>query len=234
MGKKVFISYKYSDTDVASFKELSMESSEPTKVRDYVTKLQEVIGEEHVNKGEKDDESLEEFKDDTIQGKLADKIFDSTVTIVLISPNMKDTLKAETEQWIPWEISYSLKDKNRKDKSGKIQRSPMNAVLAVILPDKKGNYEYYIKENICSKCGCINLKTNMLFEILSKNMFNIKEPSYSNCSNHDENSVYIGDPSYIISVKWCDFIKNVNYYIERSLAIKDKNENYNIVKKPII
>ncbi|OYQ79402.1 hypothetical protein B9T19_06415 [Ignatzschineria sp. F8392] len=232
MGKKVFISYKYGDTNVAPLKGLLEECIEPTKVRDYVTELQELLGgEEHVNKGERDDESLEEFKDDTIQGKLANKIFDSTVTIVLISPNMKEVLQVETDQWIPWEISYSLKDKSRTDKRGNIQRSPMNAVLAVVLPDKQGSYQYYIEENICSKCNCITLKTNILFGILSKNMFNIKKPSYSDCSNHDENSVYIGESSYILSVKWCDFTQNVNHYIDRCLTIRSNYENYSVVKK---
>lgn len=231
MGKKIFISYKYGDTNVASFKESFMELLEPTKVRDYVTKLQELIGEEHINKGEKDDESLEEFKNDTIQGKLADKIFDSTVTIVLISPNMKDISQVETEQWIPWEISYSLKNKCRTDKSGNTQRSPMNAVLSVVLPDKQGSYEYYIKDNICSYCNCRTLKTNTLFKILSGNMFNIKQPNFSDCKHHDENTIYIGKPSYIISVKWCDFIENIDQYISESLTIKNDHENYNIVKK---
>ena len=226
MGKKVFISYKYGDTNVASLKGSLEKCIEPTKVRDYVTKLQKLIGEEHVNKGEKDDESLEEFKDGTIQGKLANKIFDSTVTIVLISPNMKEICQEEADQWIPWEISYSLKDKSRN-----IQSSSMNAVLAVVLPDKQNSYEYYIKENICPYCNCRTLKTNTLFKILSDNMFNIKKPSFSNCKHHNESTIYIGEPSYILSVKWSDFIQNVNHYINRSLAIKSNYENYNIVKK---
>ena len=36
MGKKIFISYKYGDTDVYSLKSLLGEALEPTKVRDYI------------------------------------------------------------------------------------------------------------------------------------------------------------------------------------------------------
>lgn len=204
---------------------------EPTKVRDYVTELQKLIGEEHVNKGEKDGEDWGDVHNETIRGKLSDKIFDSTVTIVLISPNMKESVLTEENQWIPWEISYSLKNKSREDQSGNDQNSSMNAVLAVVLPDKQGSYEYYIKENICLYCNCRTLKTNTLFKILSDNMFNINRPSFSDCKHHNENTIYIGESSYILSVKWSDFIQNVNRYIDRSLAIKSNYENYNIVKK---
>lgn len=43
----------------------------------------------------------------------------------------------EIEQWIPWEISYSLKNKTRSDGS-----SNVNAILAVVLPDIPGAYRF--------------------------------------------------------------------------------------------
>lgn len=235
MGKKVFISYKYGDNNVAPLTKPQNSSffNPSTTARDYVDELQSELEKQgdHVNKGEKDGEDWGDIHNETIRSKLSDKIFDSTVTIVLISPNMKDTSLTEEEQWIPWEIAYSLKNKSREDQSGNDQKSHMNAVLAVVLPDRQDNYEYYIVENICSECNCITVKTNTLFRILSKNMFNIKEPSYSDCSNHKEKSVYIGESSYILSIKWCDFIQNINHYIDRSLTIKSNYNEYDIVKK---
>ena len=71
--------------------------------------------------------------------------------IVLISRGMKEYGKWERCQWIPWEIAYSLRKTTRNDYT-----SHSNAVLAVILPDKYGSYEYYSQRN--------------LFEILRKNI----------------------------------------------------------------
>ena len=74
---------------------------------------------------------------------LKDKIYDSSVTIVLISPNMRERGKWQRSQWIPWEIAYSLRETQRSDYT-----SHNNAILAVILPDKNGSYNYYRKDNL--------------------------------------------------------------------------------------
>jgi hypothetical protein len=70
---------------------------------------------------------LSQYSENTIWDKLKNRIYDSSVTIVMISPNMKEAHRYDKAQWIPWEISYSLKSMNRNDR---ISRS--NAVLAVI------------------------------------------------------------------------------------------------------
>lgn len=224
MGNKIFISYKYMDSDVNPIKNASEEAREPTKVRDYVNVLQRKLEREnYINKGEKDGEDLSDFKDETIASHLRDKIYDSSVTIVMISPNMKES-GSEDDQWIPWEISYSLKEINRNDR----KKTP-NALIGLVLPDKNDSYNYYIKNNNCyQNCSCRTLFTGRLFKILSENMFNIKEPDFIDC---DKSDVYAGDCSYIQSVKWTDFMNNPNYYIEKSLQIKNNWDKYDIVKQ---
>lgn len=81
------------------------------------------------------------LEDTTIQSILGDKIYDSTITLVLISPNMKDSNLPETEQRIPWEISYSLREQSRNGRTSKT-----NAVMAIVLPDANGRYDYYIED----------------------------------------------------------------------------------------
>ena len=56
-------------------------------------------------------------------------VIDMTVTIIMISPGMRDFTKRDKSQWIPWEISYSLKEMERNDRT-----SHSNALLAIVLP----------------------------------------------------------------------------------------------------
>jgi hypothetical protein len=144
---------------------------------------------------------------------------------VVISPNMKENGKREIDQWIPWEISYSLKEHTR---NGKISKT--NAILAIVLPDKNNSYDYYIKENICEKCDCNIFWIDTLFQILKENMFNAKKLNYSNCDGNHLYETYLDDHSYVQSVKWNVFKNFPIYYIDKAIEINNKISDYNIVK----
>ena len=216
MGRKIFISYKYKDTDVRQMYHIWYSQNRNTRVRDYVDILQQVIGEQNINKGEKDGEDMSVLEDATIQSVLGDKIYDSSITLVLISPNMKDPNLPETDQWIPWEISYSLREQSIEGKTSKT-----NAVMAIVLPDANNSYNYYLQEHTCPWCNTRTLNTGRLFKVLSVNMFNRYNPTYSTCQHHAANSrPQTGESSYIPSVKWDDFIADVEGNLQRLERIK--------------
>lgn len=223
MGRKVFVSYKHSDTSVQE-----LAGYWKGTARDYVDYLSDKTLKDDVFKGE-GDEDLSKFKDVTIETHLKVKIHDSSITLVLISPNMKDRYERESDQWIPWEISYSLKEITRNDKT-----SHPNGVLAVVLPDRSGSYSYYIDQ--CSKsdsCDTRNLETGILFQILKNNMFNYKydnNETYDYACNICNSRISHGKSSYIYSVKWCDFISDKNYYLDRTVNIRDDRKSYDITK----
>jgi hypothetical protein len=214
MGRKVFVSYKHNDNSVKN-----LTGYYNNTARDYVDYLMDKTLKGDVYKGE-GDEDLSDFKDDTIKNHLKDKIHDSSITLVLISPNMKNNHKDESDQFIPWEISYSLKEITRKDKT-----SHTNGMLAVVLPDVNGNYDYFIENKLC---GCTTFKTNKLFRILGNNMFNAKDLQSGNCNVCNS---YLGDSSYIDSVKWRDFISNKDGYLDKAVKIRDDRKSYTITKE---
>lgn len=153
------------------------------------------------------------------------KIFGTSITIVLISKNMKDPALREDDQWIPWEISYSLKEMT---KAGRTSRT--NGILAVVLPDRSGSYEYFVG-NLCNG-GCVSWHVGSTFSIIGMNMFNRKRPNTYFCQNHpNTGSVHSGDDhSYIYPVKWDNFIANVNWYINLASQISQNTADYEIVK----
>ncbi|HAY34856.1 MAG TPA: hypothetical protein DCY06_12060 [Bacteroidetes bacterium] len=225
MGKNVFVTYKYYDSKVL---DLDIYESTiwgiqkiDTTARHYVDKLTEILeADDHIYKGEDDDESMDSLEDSTISSKLGDKIFYSSVTLVLISKGMKELYKAERDQWIPWEVSYSLKEQSRQGR-----RSKTNGVIAVVLPDEFGSYEYYITMN--EECNSRTLNTPFLFQILSDNMFNVKVPDRRFCNG---SWIYSGDASYIQSVKWEDFIKKTSKYIDKSIELCNRKDEFELVK----
>lgn len=215
-GKKVFITYKYGDTNVRPLPNFAI-----NRVRNYTDVLQDMFEESpHIYKAEEDGNDLSRFKDETIESKLKEKIFDSTITIVLISPNMRNVWQSEDDQWIPWEISYSLKEHSRNERT-----SGSNAILGVVLPDFNGSYEYFLSYD--ANCNSTNYNTPSLFRIIRENMFNKKIPQTNNCNGK---TIYSGYFSYVYCVKWDDFVNEIDRYLNIAIEINDNIDNYNITK----
>lgn len=228
MGHKIFVSYKYADDSVGN-----LNIFENSTARDYVDKLEELIdSSNHIFKGESDGEDLSNLSDEKIWEKLKDRIYDSTLTIVFISPKMKEENKPDREQWIPWEISYSLKETKRKNESGQEITSKTNAMMAVVLPDSNNSYNYYLEEKTCCVTyQCITHHTEKLFKILKKNKFNLNDASKRDCTTDSKKKIWLGDCSYIKAVKWNDFINNIDIYIDGAYERLEHIDDYSIYKE---
>lgn len=206
MGKKIFVSYKYADKDI---RKITRDYFHTDTVRDYVNKLEDLIGKNDIYKGESDNNDLSQLIDDSIWNELKEKIFDSSITIVLISPNMKTLWKDEKDQWIPQEISYSLKEithnGNRKSKS--------NALIYVILPNQANSYNYFENNYYWNT---VSYRYSVIFDIMRNNLNNYR---------------YDDSISYAVIVKWDTFIKNYSFYIELAVQKQEHIKSYNICKQ---
>ena len=206
MGKKIFVSYKYADSDV---RKITNDYFHTDTVRDYVNKLEEKIGKSDIYKGESDDNDLSQLTDDSIWNQLKQKIYDSSITIVLISPNMKTLWKPEKDQWIPQEISYSLKEITHNG----TRKSKSNALIYVILPDKYNSYDYFIQK---SYWDTETYRYDKIFSIMKNNLNNYK---------------YSSDISYAVIVKWDTFLNNYSTYINSAIKKQENIDSYNICKQ---
>ena len=221
MARKIFISYKYGDSSVQHIPRVG--EYDPTTARHYVDVLQAHLdANDHINKGEDDGEDMSGFKDETIESNLRDKIFDSSTTIVLVSKNMKDPYLAEEDQWIPWEVAYSLKEMTRNERT-----SGTNGMLAVVLPDENGDYSYVVNHYSC----VTNWNTPFLFKILGNNMFNRNQKNLIRCTSCNGVHHTGQDHSYIHPVKWSDFIANINGHLDHVAGHQGNLDHFDIVKE---
>ena len=232
MGRKIFISYKYKDNNVKNI------TGNPglwwnCTVRNYVDVIEETLKDktDHIYKGESDGEDLSQLSEATIWEKLKNRIYDSTLTIIMLSKGMRELYKEEKHQWIPQEISYSLKEISRKDKKGNQVKSRTNALLAVILPDRENSYYYFTYQKTCCSNGCqyYASNSNLIFSIMSGNMFNHKNPNADSCDAGQ--TIYHGDCSYMVCVKWSDFVNDMEKYIDKAYEIQELQDDYNIQKE---
>lgn len=104
MARKTFISYKYTDS---------------CNLRDAI--INSLRDDARFYKGEKEYNDLSRDNDSKIQNYLKEMIFDTSVTIVIVSQNMKQS------DWVEWEIKYSLKNVSRDQRISKT-----NGIICVI------------------------------------------------------------------------------------------------------
>lgn len=119
---------------------------------------------------------------------------------------MKEYRTDESEQWIPWEIAYSLRNKTRANSTSK-----RNAILLVALPDKNGSYNYADQPNF-------------YFNVIQNNINNLR-------FSYPTKYLRACYQSYMLRCNWNQFILNMNDWINAAVEIKEHSIQYNINTK---
>ncbi len=192
MAHKTFISYKY---------------SEAQGLRDDII---EALGDDaSYYQGETSDSpDLTDTSTENIKKKLRDMMYNTSVTIVILSPNIKKS------KWIDWEIEYCLSNYSRKDRT-----SRTNGVVGVIMK-VDGGYDW-LTNHLVNNHGrsVVNYKDELLYSIIHKNHFNSNPPQWhcSGCKTYD----WLNG-SYIEYVEEEAFLLNPQRYIDNAYK---KSEN---------
>lgn len=202
MARKTFISYKY---------------SEAKDLRDTILKA---LGEDaKYYQGETSDSpDLTDTSTENIKKNLKDMIHGTSVTIVIISPNLKDS------NWIDWEIEYSLKEITREDKV-----SRTNGIVGVIMKCNNG-YDWLVshKKNT-DGCQSRHIDSDKLYSIINDNRYNLTTENKYHCSVCKSYNQL--DGSYFALIEEDDFLKDPNQYIENAYSKSKSIENYEITKQ---
>ena len=193
MARKTFISYKYSEA------------------QDLRDEILESLGEDaSYYQGETSESpDLTDSSTESIKENLKDMMFATSVSIVIISPNM---IKSD---WIDWEIEYTLKEIKRGE-----TKSRTNGLVGVVMK-VDGSYDWLISHNKKDD-GCNSRYTDKtkLYNIINSNRFNnITEDKYS-CSTCKSYDWLTG--SYMFIIKEDDFLNDSTKFIENAY---DKSQN---------
>ena len=192
MSHKTFISYKYSEA------------------RNLRNSIIDALGDDAIYyQGETSiSPDLSDTSTENIKRNLTDMMYDTSVTIVIISPNMKNS------NWIDWEIEYSLKNITRKGRT-----SHTNGVVGVIMKFN-GGYSW-LKTTSTNGDGCTSSSydESKVYSIINNNRFNQNPKKYS-CDICKTVNALTG--SYIAYVEEETFLSDPQKYIDNAY---DKSEN---------
>lgn len=149
------------------------------------------------------------YSADYIKSKLKDMIRDTSVAIVILSPNMK------LSNWMNWEITYSLTEITRENR-----KSLANGIVCVV--QKQPTYYGLTDGYSWMKNWRDEWDLNKCFELIRLNQNNKRTYSSNLLS-----------PNYIDTVTEDSFLRNSDKYIEEAYE-KAKSNAYYIKKREVL
>lgn len=202
MARETFIAYKY---------------SEATELRDEI--LEKLGNDARYYQGETaESPDMSGDKIDRIKNSLKNMIFQTSVTIVIISPNLKNS------DWVDWEIQYSLKEYKRQSTT-----SRTNGIIGVVMK-YNGGYDWLISSSQKTD-GCTTryIDNSKLYDIIKGNRYNLNTDDKYSCRTCQSFDQLNG--SYIALVDEKTFLNNPSHYIENAYDKSKATKNYNLTKK---
>ncbi len=202
MARKTFISYKYSEAQM-------LRNSIIDALGDDASYYQGETA---------DSPDLTDTNAENIKNNLKEMMHGTSVTIVVISPNLKDS------KWIDWEIEYSLKEITREDKT-----SRTNGIVGVIMKHNDG-YDWLVTtKDKDDGCSVRIIEDTKLYNIINNNRYNLTGDDKYACDHCKTYSQL--DGSYIALIEEEEFIKDPEKYIENAYGKCEKVDNYDISKQ---
>lgn len=201
MARETFIAYKYSEAQA---------------VRDEIIKK---LGDDaSYYQGETaESPDLTATSVENIKENLKNMIFGTSVTIVIVSPNLKKS------KWVDWEIQYSLKEYKRSS-----FKSKTNGIIGVVMK-VNGSYDWLISTyQNPDGCSTRSIDSSMLYDIIKSNRFNlITDDKYSclTCKTFDQLN-----GSYISLIEQDRFLDDPQHFIENAYDKSKSIGNYSISK----
>lgn len=192
MAHKTFISYKYSEAQGLRDRIILAMGDDARYYQGETSESPDLTG----------------TKTENIKRVLRDMMYNTSVTIVIISPHMKES------KWIDWEIEYSLKKIPRKGRT-----SQRNGLVGVIMKVDGGYGWFKYSTKNPDGCNVSNYHTEKVYDIINNNRLN-QEPKQYSCSTCRCIDALTG--SYIAFVEEDVFLANPNYYIDNAY---NKSEN---------
>lgn len=196
MANKVFISFRFNDGN--EYKEfLSLKFRE----LDYT-----------IDVSENEDRSM--MSEDAIKRYLYGKLRNSSITIVILTPNAINYQRnryGKIDDWLYDELRYSLEDR---------EGNRTNGVIALYTPSAK---DLLIKYNPLNHTDEINYFNNLV----RKNMLNVKDRYKYNPKPGIYNKL---EDNYISLVPFNDFIDHPKKYINNALNKRGRIDHFKITK----
>ncbi len=201
MARKTFISYKHSEARDLRDDIIDVLKSDATYYQGETSDSPDLT-----------DESTE-----LIKKNLTDMMYDTSVTIVIASPNFMRS------KWIDWEIEYCLKEYSRKGRTSKT-----NGVVGVI-QKYSGGYDWLVTKSVQPDgCTLRRIDDSKLFPIIKNNRYKRQGRGYTcnTCKSHDQL-----EGSYISLIDQDDFLDDPKKYIESAYRKSENSDEFDLVKQ---